>query len=297
VHGRLILLSCALAAACGGCRTAPRPPRVTGDAAFRRADALSAAGHHEAAAHAYARFAKEFAEGGQRVRAGHAQFLCGEEYFAARKYKLALAAFDLLYKRFEGSAYLVRAQRRAVEIGEKLLARGDAAGMAALENVTLRAPYSAAAAQAHLALGRYYQKKGRFADAKFEFDAAAKARLSAEQSAQAEFESAVAEYRLIDRPAKNLEHLAAARLRFQRLRERPLTADAMREVDAYLKAITDLGAERHLLIARFHLIQANTDAALSHLREVLETYAGSSRYEPVARELIARILKAREEQR
>ena len=275
---RSSLVTCILAAVCCGCGTPARRALVDADAEFDRAVRLRSEGRHVAAAAAFAAFAKDY----ERIdpRADFAQFLAGDERLAAGHDEAAFEAFSELYRRFPGSAYLGRADGKCLEIGRRLLKAGDSAGAELLGRLADRAPYTGLAAEAHMNLGNHYYAKARFADARFEFDAAAEAQPNGALAAKAQLGAALCEYRQIDRPARNMDHVLAARERFRKLRTAPLSAAEMQSVDTYLKEVLDLAAERHLLMARFHLKQGEVGPALAYLREVLESYSGTRYYEP-----------------
>jgi len=277
----LAVLSC-------GCATRGERAYVDADAEFRRAEELRLAGKDAAAAKAFERFAKRL---DYDSRANYAQYLSGEGYLAAGNYDAALAAFDRLYRRFPYSPYLARANDRCLVIGKAMLKAGNSRGVEVLDHVAARAPYGATAVEAHMLLGAYYYKRGRFDQAKFEFDSiVAQSRQGAHP--RAELSAALSEYRQIDRPARNLERLEAARRRLLRLRKQALSEKDERLAEKYLREIVDLGAERHLLMAAFYLKQGALEPAVAHLNKILEKFP-TSRHRTRAENEIRFIQEAR----
>ncbi len=265
------VVTCVLAALCCGCATPGGRAYVDADAEFRRAEDLRLAGKHVAAAKAFAQFAKRL---DYDNRANYAQYLSGEAHFAAGNHASALAAFNRLYQRFPYSPYLARANDRCLAIGKVMLKAGNSRAVEVLDNVAARAPYTRTAAEAHMLLGTYHYQRGRFDQAKFEFDSIiAQNRRGAYP--RAELSAALSEYRQIDRPARNLERLEAARQRIVRLRKQALSENDERLAKKYLQEIVDLGAERHLLMAVFYLKQGTIDPALAHLNEIVAKFPTS----------------------
>jgi tetratricopeptide (TPR) repeat protein len=278
-----VLASLALAA--GAC--ASPDPVVDADAALLRAEEFRSAGRHAAAARAYARFADEVSHD---PRADYAQFVAGEAWLAAGKEQKALAAFARLHERFEHSRYLDQATKRVLEIGVAWARSNRSAAEEILEQVTLRSPYSEMAAQAHLELGRFYLRRGRYVAARTSFDEVQKAGGSAERIDKADLAAAVCELHLAGRPVRNLGRVEAARERLDRLRRQPLSAENMQAADRLLARAVDLGGEHHLRMARFYLRQDAVGPALVHLRHVMTDFPTSSHC-PAAAELLGLIAR------
>lgn len=275
---RLTFAVCAAVLAVSGCGTT-RPAYVDEDARFQRAVQLRSAGEHQAAAEAFADYAREFPT---ESRAGLAQYLSGEELEAAGHDQGAFDAYIAVDERFPESAYVGRARAKCLEIGNRLLATDAAAGERLLRRMADRTRHSEAVAQAHMRLGEYYFAQGRWAEAKFEFDGVALEHPHSDLCARAQLRAALAEFRQIDRVDGNMEHVLAAQQRLMALRTAPLDANDMQIVDRYLADVLNLAAERHLRTAQFYLKQGELRAALNLLREVLETYPDTPSAEPAA---------------
>jgi len=284
---RLNFICCLLAFAGVGC-TAPagrQPAFVDVDAQFAAAARLRSGGRHLESAKAFAAFVRRF---DHDPRADFAQFLAGEEYLAAGQTDPALEAFRTLFRLFPHSQYLDRANAACVKAGRDLLTAGNLKGVAILESALTRAPYGEQAAQAHLALGRYYYGKSRFADARAEFDeatAALKGIAASPIATSAELGAALAEFNQVGRTSRNINYLLDARKRLQRLQKSPLTADEARLVDRCLAEIEDRAAEREMDLAGFYLKQGQVAPALTHLRTILAEYPGT-RYRQAVTDLV-----------
>jgi outer membrane protein assembly factor BamD (BamD/ComL family) len=272
---------------CAGCARLGDRALADPDAAFRLGVTLRASGRHIDAAEAFGQFARRYESD---PRAGYAQYLSGLEWAAAGELDAALAAFARLHQTFPGSRYLAEANAECLKIGEAMAESGDADCVDVLDAVVARAPFTETAARAHLALGRYYYARENFEAATVEFDAVVTEHAGTELGARADFAAALSEYRQIDRPARNLAHLLAARRRFSRLPRRHFSPREQARIDGYLAAIADLGGEHHMQMARFHLKQGTLAPALAHLEEMLRSYR-SSRYSGDAAELILFIEK------
>ena len=109
---------CAAVLAVSGCGTT-RPAYVDEDARFQRAVQLRSAGEHQAAAAAFADYAREFPT---ESRAGLAQYWNGEELEAAGNDEAAFDAYVAVEERFPESEYVGRARAKCLEIGNRLLA-------------------------------------------------------------------------------------------------------------------------------------------------------------------------------
>lgn len=268
---------------CLGC-SAPTPSAYLDvDARLANAHRLASANRHAQAAAAFASFATELRHRDQRARL--AQFWAGEEYSKAARFDDALDAFSALHKHFPDSGKLLDdADRSCLDMGQRLLAAANPRGLAFLEAVTDWGP-SPVAPDAHLALGQYYYARSRFADALFEFDRVVRDYPGTDHVLPARLAAALCEYHLVDRPPRNLAHLANAQRRLRDLRSAPLGADDMARVDRCLRELDNLAAESHLLMAQFYLKQGTVTPAIHHLREILERYAATP-HSDRARELI-----------
>jgi|GEM_PF-3976561 len=271
-----VLFAAVLAAS--GCGST-RPAYVDEDARFRRAVQLRSAGEHQAAAAAFADYAREFPT---ESRAGLAQYWSGEELEASGNDEAAFDAYVALEDRFPESDYVGRARAKCLEIGNRLLTTDATAGERLLRRMADRARHSEAAAQARMRLGEHYFTQGRWAEAKFEFDDVAHEQPQGRLRAKAELRAALAEFRQIDRVDGNMEHALAAQRRLMQLRTAPLDANDMQVVDRYLARVLNLAAEHHLRTAQFYLKQGELRPALNLLREVLETYPDTPSAEPAA---------------
>ncbi len=279
---RSTVFLCALAALAGGCRAGPSAAFVDADARFDRAARLKRQGRHVKAAEAFASFADQFEHD---TRADYAQYLCGEEYRLAGRVEQAVAAYDRLFEKFPQSRYLTRANQRCLEIAATALKSDEAAGVEYLEQLISRSPFSEESARAHKMLGDHFYGLKRFGEARLEYDAVATETPESPLAPQAALGAALCEYRQIDRPARNMAHLVSARRRLLRLRTAPLTASEMALVDRYLAEVINLGAERQMLMAQFHLKQGQLEPALRYLRDIVENYP-KSRYYQAAADLI-----------
>ena len=273
----------AAVAVCSGCGATGRGAYAEADAQYERARSLYLAGDHVAAGQALGAFADRFR---YHQNADTAQYWSGEAYYAAGHHEAAFDAYQKLSRHFKRSKFLARANRRCFQIGSKLLEVGDAKGIEVLDYAIDQGRFADLAVKAHMDLGTYYWGRGRFAEAQIEYDAVARDHAGSGSAPLARFMAALSLYRQVDEPARNMEKLAAARKRLRGLRTAALPAGLMEQLDRYLGRADDLGAERHLLTARFYLKQGVFLPAIPHLKEVLEKYPESGDYEPIARDLI-----------
>ena len=290
--GRHVLVICALAIVCGGCGGGARSALVDADAEFKRAEFLSEQGDHVRAAKAYAQFAEQFE---YDHRADLAQYRTGEEYRIAGRYEAAFEAYNKLFVSFLRSEWLSRADDRCVDMGRELLDDGDTRGLRYLEQVTFRSPYGEQSARAHMVIGNHHYAKGRFAEAKVDYEAVVVDHQDSRWASRAELGAALCEYRRIDRPARNTAHALEAKQRFTKLKDAPFTATEMAVVERYLAEVIDLLAERQMLMARVHLKQGQVEPALRYLKDITDNYRKSKKYYELAVELILYIQEQIEE--
>ncbi len=261
----------------------PGAAYVRPDALYEQATELADDGRHLAAARSLEQFARDFPHD---ERAHVAQYNSGIEYRAAGEPARAFRAFRILRRRFEYSWLIPDANEHVLEIGRELLEAGDRLGLDALEFVITSARRSAAAVEAHLALGEYYYERGRFADARHEFATVGAEYPNHEKALYAEFRAALCAYRQIGRPVRNMQHLREARVRFQELVESDLEPRQRELAERYLKATAELGADRHLDMARFHLKQGRLPRARAHLEEVIRRYPEAGERVAAAQEVL-----------
>lgn len=261
-----------------GCASGPQSAYVNPDSAFTSAMDLRSEGKHKEAAEAFLDFAQRF---DHDQRAHLAQYMAGEEYSEAGLFFKALSAFDELYRNFKYSDYLGRADRRTLEMGIALLESGDDRGREFLEKVKVRAPYSPAAYEARMYLGRNLYKKGKFDDAHFEFDAVSR-NTSGVVRAEADMNAALAACAIAAKSPGNAGALENAMKRLEIVRSAELSVESMGVVDAALKDLSDKAAEQHMILASFYLKQAEPMAALAHLKEITEKYPLSRLHKPAA---------------
>ena len=281
-------ISCVFLALCCGCAASDR--RVPDDpaAAFQAAETLRLADSHRAAARAFADFARAF---DYDRRAHVAQFRAGTEYLLAHQYDAALNAFEKLHREFRYSWHLVDANALCYGMGVDLLKAGDAKGVTFLEHVCLYARHGDWAHKAHVALGQHYLALGRFFEAQLEFQSALAEHSTGPDGVTAGLLVARSEYKQIDRPARNMDHLEAARHRLKQLSGATTGTKDHAAVKKHLADIAELGAERHLLMTRFYLRQGAVAPALAHLDEVIRRYGASVQRWPAAGEVQDLILK------
>ncbi|MFW6107599.1 MAG: outer membrane protein assembly factor BamD [bacterium] len=250
---------------------------------YDRATKLAAEGRHLAAARALARFAEDFPHD---QKAHLAQYESGVQYEAAGEREAAFEAFRTLRRKFEYSWLIPEANGRCLKIGRELLGSGDEFGVTVLDHVVASARHSDLAVEAHLALAEHAYDQARFADAQREFAAVSVEYPKHEKALYAGFRAALCAYRRIGGPARNMRHLQEARLRFGKLRASDLGIREQELADRYLEAIGELGAQRHLEMARFYFKQGLVAPARAHLAEVLRRYPDAGARAEVAQEVI-----------
>lgn len=277
--GHYALVICALAIACGGCGVGSRGVIVDPDAELEQAAFLARKGAHVKAAEAYAEFAERFE---YDRRADFAQYKSGDEYRAAGQYAAAAEAYGKLFTDFTHSRYLTQANDHCIAMGRKMLRDGDTGGLRLLTQITYRSPYGKQSAEAHMAMANHHYARGRFAEAKVDYEAVAVDHPHDSRAARAALGSALCEYRQIDRPARNVARALEAKRRFSKLRTAPLTAAEMTLVDRYLPEVINLLAERQMLMARVHLKQGELEPALRYLKDIIDNYRTSSYCEAAA---------------
>jgi outer membrane protein assembly factor BamD (BamD/ComL family) len=270
---------------CAGCRLGGDPAYVDDQAMLQKAHELRADGRHVKAAEIYAEFARQF-QSTAPSRSAMAQYLAGEEYFAAGKMDEAVVALERLVRQFPHSPDLTRANARCLEIGKRQLVADDAAGVKTLESLIQRVPYTSIAAEARMALGKYYYNHGRFGEALVEFKLLADGPEFGPLNERARFHAVCSAFWNVRWPVRDLDQLEAARAALASLREdraSSLSAAEAQRVDRYLGTLDAWGAMHHLRMARFYLKQGTVDPALVHLRKVLTDYPEAEHSETAAR--------------
>ncbi|MFO7897931.1 MAG: outer membrane protein assembly factor BamD [Planctomycetota bacterium] len=265
-----------------GC-AGPRSAYVDAGSRYDRATKLAAEGRHLAAARALERFATDFPHD---QKAHVAQYESGVQYEAAGEPEAAFEAFRALRRTFEYSWLVPRANARCLKLGRELLDSGDELGVTVLDHVIASGRHSDLAVQAHLALAEYAYDQARFADAQREFAAVSVEYPEHEKALYAEFRAALCAYRRIGGPGRNMRHLREARLRFGKLRASDLGIREQELADRYLEAVGELGAQRHLEMARFYFKQGLVSPARAHLAEVLRRYPDAGAWADAAQEVI-----------
>jgi outer membrane protein assembly factor BamD (BamD/ComL family) len=279
-----ILLSMCIAL-CAGCGLTGESAYVDEAAKLQHAHSLRAEGLHVRAAKTYASFAREFQET-YPTRAAMAQYLCGEEYFAAGELDEAVVAFERLVARFPHSPDVSRANARRLEVGRAQLAGDDDAGIKTLESLIDHAMYIRLGADARMALGKYHYNAKRFNAAHMEFALVARGPKFGTLNERARFFAACSAYWNVRWPVRDIAQLKAAREGLRRLQTTASAVLSPQEVQAaqrYFDVLTEMGARHHLRMARFYLKQGTIAPASAHLREVLTEYRASSHSETAAR--------------
>jgi outer membrane protein assembly factor BamD (BamD/ComL family) len=279
-YGMLALLALV---AWSGC--APVPPKlayVDVDAQFDRAVELRAEGQHLKAARAFKAFAASY---DVDKRADYAQYLAAEEYVAAGLHEPAVDALLVLHQQFPHSAYLDKGNELAVECARHLLSGGSRKATEIVQTLADAAPFGDTAAKLHQELGDHFYERERFADAAYEYDIVDTESSDRRLAAKAGLQAAICEYRQIQRPARNAEHIIEAERRLRALRTADLDATDMRKVDELYRSARHLAAEYRMAMARFYLKQADVVAAVVYLREVAQEY-GDTPYHAEAVDLL-----------